>query len=96
MIKHIEKIFTSAILCLFGLQYYGFYLFAGWRGVFCALCSMILYGLIAWNFRNVAERAQEQANAYRAELHNVINDRNNLENELFNAKQVLRIHGLTK
>jgi hypothetical protein len=91
-----EKFFISIGLTMTICQYYGFYLFAGWRGVVTALINMILYGLIAYNFKVSADRNEELAAEYRAKLHNAINERNNLDNELYNVKQQLYIHGLGK
>lgn len=83
---------VTMMLC----QYYAFYVFAGWRGVITALINMILYGLIAMAFNGSATRNRELADTYRAQLHNAINERNNMESELYNANQILRIHGLKK
>jgi hypothetical protein len=91
-----EKIFVSIGLTMMLCQYYGFYVFAGWRGVVTSFINMILYGLIAYNFKVSADKNGELASEYRAQLHNTINERNNLENELHNAKQQLYIHGLGK
>ena len=96
MTKHMEKFFATIIVTMMLCQYYGFYLFAGVRGVITALINMILYGLIAMAFNVAAKRNGELAATYRAQLHNAINDRNNMENELYNAKQILYIHGLGK
>ena len=96
MNKHMEKFFTTIVLTMMLCQYYGFYLFAGWRGVITALINMILYGLIAMAFSGAAKRSQNLADTYKAELHNVTEDKKHIENELYNAKQILYIHGLGK
>ena len=88
--------FATITLTMMLCQYYGFYLFAGWRGVVTALINMILYGLIAFSFKSLADRNAKSAATYKAELHNAINDRNNMESELYNAKQILYVHGLGK
>ncbi len=94
--KHLDKFFVSISLSVVACQYYGFYLFAGWRGVITALINMVIYGLIAFMFERAAERNGEKADTYRAQLHNAIQDRDNMENQLYNAKQQLYIHGLGK
>lgn len=88
--------FATITLTMMLCQYYGFYLFAGWRGVVTALINMILYGLIAFSFKTLADRNAESAATYRAQLHNAIQERDNFENQLYNAKQQLYIHGLGK
>lgn len=92
--KHLSKFIASLMIAVLIMQYYGFYQFAGWRGVICALVNMILYGLIAVMFSKSADYQYERAETYKAQLHNAMNDRNNFENELYNAKQQLWIHGL--
>jgi hypothetical protein len=94
--KHFDKFFVSISISVLTCQYYGFYLFAGWRGVITALINMIIYGLIAIMFERSADRNREMAAAYRAQLHNAIQDRDNMENQLYNAKKELYIHGLRK
>lgn len=94
--KHLSKFIASLIIAVLIMQYYGFYLFAGWRGVVCALVNMILYGLIAVMSSKAADANYSRAEIYRAQLHSAINDRNTFENELYNAKQQLYIHGLGK
>lgn len=47
-------------------------------------------------FERSAYRNGEMAATYRAQLHNAIQDRDNMENQLYNAKQQLYIHGLGK
>ncbi len=47
-------------------------------------------------FERAAERNGEMAATYRAQLHNAIQERDNMENQLYNAKQHLYIHGLGK
>jgi hypothetical protein len=94
--KHIDKFFWTMAISIVACQYYGFYQFAGWRGVITALVNMILYGVIAFLFERLAERNQERADTYRAQLHNTIQERDNMENQLYNAKQQLYIHGLGK
>ena len=94
--KHLDKFFATIVLTMMLCQYYGFYLFAGWRGVICALINMILYGLIAAMFSKAADANHDRAETYKAQLHNAIQDRDNFENQLYNAKQQLYIHGLGK
>jgi hypothetical protein len=94
--KHLDKFFVSMSLSIIACQYYGFYMFAGWRGVITALINMILYGLIAFMFERAADKNREMADTYRAQLHNAIQDRDNMENQLYSAKQQLYIHGLGK
>lgn len=94
--KHLSKFIASLMIAVLIMQYYGFYHFAGWRGVVCALINMILYGLIAVMFSKAADANHDRAETYKAQLHNAMNDRNNFENELYNAKQQLYIHGLGK
>lgn len=91
-----EKFFAAITLTMMLCQYYGFYLFAGWRGVVTALINMILYGLIAMAFNASLKRYQNLAETYKAQLHNAMEDRKHMENELHNAKQILYIHGLGK
>lgn len=88
--------FATITLTMMLCQYYGFYLFAGWRGVVTALINMILYGLIAFSFKTLADRNAESAETYRMKMHNAINQRDAFENELYNAKQIMYIHGLGK
>lgn len=94
--RHLEKYFATIVITMMLCQYYGFYLFAGWRGVVCALVNMILYGLIAFMFSKAADANHELAENYKMKMQNAINQRDNFENELYNAKQILYIHGLGK
>lgn len=94
--KHLSKFIASIMIAIVIMQYYGFYHFAGWRGVVCALVNMILYGLIAAMFAKAADANHERAETYQMELRNAINQRDNFENQLYNAKQQLYIHGLGK
>jgi hypothetical protein len=91
-----EKFFVSIGLTMMFCQYYGFYVFAGWRGVVTAFINMILYGLIAYNFKVSADRNAELASEYSTKLHNVINEHDNAMRELYSAKQILFVHGLGK
>lgn len=91
-----EKFFVSIGLTMMLCQYYGFYVFAGWRGVVTAFINMILYGLIAYNFKVSADRNAELALKYSAKLRNAIIERANAMHELNNAKQILFVHGLGK
>ena len=94
--KYFDKFIASIIISVLICQYYGFYLFAGWRGVITALINMILYGVIAILFRRSADDNRNRADTYRSQLHNMTQDRDNIENQLHNAKQQLWIHGLGK
>lgn len=94
--KYLSKFIASLMIAVLIMQYYGFYQFAGWRGVVCALINMILYGLIAVMFAKAADANHDKAETYKAQLHNAIQDRDNFENQLYNAKQQLYIHGLGK
>lgn len=91
-----EKFSISMALSMMLCQYYGFYIFAGWKGVITALINMILYGLIAHLFKVSADKNAELASTYRAQLHNVSQERDRMENDLYNANQQLYIHGLKK
>jgi len=94
--KNIDKFFVSLVISVLFCQHYGFYLFAGWRGVITALINMVIYGLIAFLFKREAESQGDKATTYRAELHNVTQEKDRIENDLYNAKQQLYIHGLGK
>jgi hypothetical protein len=89
-----EKFYITILITMIFGQYGGYYLFAGWRGVVCALFNMILYGVIAFYFKRQAEEDRDRMQTYRAELFNLNGYCDELQRALFNANQILMAHGL--